>query len=47
MPQMNGASLLVDCLEKHEVELIFGIPGTKIDSVFEVLRKERSNSNKI
>ena len=42
MPQMNGASLLVDCLEKHEVELIFGIPGTKIDSVFEVLRKERS-----
>lgn len=34
---MNGAELLVKCLEAHSVEYIFGIPGAKIDSVFNAL----------
>lgn len=33
----NGAKLLVNCLEKMGVEYIFGIPGAKIDSVFNAL----------
>ncbi|MBF0502913.1 MAG: acetolactate synthase AlsS [Candidatus Riflebacteria bacterium] len=33
----RAAQLLVDCLEKHGVEYIFGIPGAKIDSVFDAL----------
>src|SRR3990167_3650688 len=33
----NGAILLVDCLVKHGVEYIFGIPGAKIDAVFDAL----------
>lgn len=33
----NGAKLLVDCLIKHKVEYIFGIPGAKIDAVFNAL----------
>ena len=34
---MNGAQLLVKCLEAQGVEYIFGIPGAKIDSVFNAL----------
>ena len=34
---MNGAELLVKCLEAHGVEYIFGIPGAKIDAVFNAL----------
>ena len=34
---MNGAELLVSCLEAQGVEYIFGIPGAKIDSVFNAL----------
>jgi len=37
----NGARLLVDCLIKHKVKYIFGIPGAKIDSVFEALRESK------
>ena len=33
----NGASLLVECLESLGVDRIFGIPGAKIDSVFNAL----------
>lgn len=33
----NGATLLVACLEKQGVEFIFGIPGAKIDAVFDAL----------
>ncbi|MEV6869023.1 thiamine pyrophosphate-binding protein [Streptosporangium subroseum] len=33
----TGANLLVDCLDKVGVECIFGIPGAKIDSVFNAL----------
>ncbi len=32
-----GARLLVKCLEAHGVEYIFGIPGAKIDAVFDAL----------
>lgn len=37
MENRNGASLLVDCFERHGVDHVFGIPGAKIDSVFDVL----------
>ncbi len=33
----NGATLLVECLEQQGVEYIFGIPGAKIDAVFNAL----------
>ncbi|MFZ2960904.1 MAG: acetolactate synthase AlsS [Candidatus Ozemobacteraceae bacterium] len=33
----KAAQLLVDCLERHGVEYIFGIPGAKIDAVFDAL----------
>jgi acetolactate synthase-1/2/3 large subunit len=33
----TAAQLLVDCLVKHEVKYIFGIPGAKIDAVFDAL----------
>jgi acetolactate synthase I/II/III large subunit len=35
--KQNGAKLLVACLVKHGVQYIFGIPGAKIDSVFDAL----------
>ncbi len=33
----NGAELLVRCLETHGVKYIFGIPGAKVDAIFDVL----------
>ncbi len=33
----TGADLLVDCLERSGVEYVFGIPGAKIDAVFDAL----------
>lgn len=33
----NGAKLLVDCLVKQGVEFVFGLPGAKIDAVFDAL----------
>ena len=33
----NGATLLVECLVQQGVEYIFGIPGAKIDAVFDAL----------
>lgn len=37
MSKMTGAKLLVKCLELQGVKFIFGIPGAKIDSVFDAL----------
>jgi acetolactate synthase-1/2/3 large subunit len=37
MAKLIGAQLLVKCLEAHEVDYIFGIPGAKIDAVFDAL----------
>ncbi|GAB4252726.1 MAG: acetolactate synthase AlsS [Candidatus Methylacidiphilales bacterium] len=34
---IRGAELLVRCLEAHGVSHIFGIPGAKVDAVFDVL----------
>ncbi|MCL1631158.1 acetolactate synthase AlsS [Sporolactobacillus sp. CPB3-1] len=34
----TGAELVVDCLIKQGVEYIFGIPGAKIDAVYDVLK---------
>jgi acetolactate synthase-1/2/3 large subunit len=33
----NGAELLVQCLEAQGVQYIFGIPGAKVDTIFDVL----------
>ncbi len=33
----NGAKLLVECLENHGVKYVFGIPGAKVDSIFDAL----------
>ena len=33
----NGAELLVQCLETQGVKYIFGIPGAKVDTIFDVL----------
>jgi len=33
----KAAELVVDCLVKHDVKYIFGIPGAKIDAVFDAL----------
>src|SRR5690606_81694 len=38
---MNGAQYLVKCLEEQEVEIIFGIPGAKVDSVFDALKDSK------
>lgn len=35
--KLNGARLLADCLVKQGVEYIFGIPGAKIDALFDAL----------
>lgn len=32
-----GADALIDSLANHDVEYVFGIPGAKIDRVFENL----------
>jgi acetolactate synthase I/II/III large subunit len=34
----SGAQIVVESLEKHEVKYVFGIPGAKIDKVFDTLR---------
>ena len=34
----TGADLLVSCLEALDVEYVFGIPGAKVDKIFEALR---------
>lgn len=35
--KMYGADVVVDSLRKHGVDLVFGIPGAKIDRLFEAL----------
>ncbi|KTD20303.1 acetolactate synthase AlsS [Legionella londiniensis] len=41
MAKLNGAQLLVKCLEKQGVKYIFGIPGAKIDRVFDALLESK------
>lgn len=35
--QLHGADIVIDSLKKHGVNLVFGIPGAKIDRLFEGL----------
>jgi acetolactate synthase-1/2/3 large subunit len=37
----SGARLLIKTLERHGVRFVFGIPGAKIDSVFDELENSR------
>ena len=34
---IRGADLLIQCLERHGVEYIFGIPGAKVDALYDAL----------
>ena len=34
----TGAQIVVESLEKHGVTHVFGIPGAKIDKVFDALK---------
>lgn len=36
--EISGAKLLIQCLEAHGVKRIFGIPGAKIDTVFDAIK---------
>ena len=36
-PRKSGAQVVVESLEKHGVQYVFGIPGAKIDKVFDTL----------
>ncbi|MCI1857287.1 MAG: acetolactate synthase AlsS [Sporolactobacillus sp.] len=36
--QSSGAELVVDCLIKQGVNYVFGIPGAKIDTIYDVLK---------
>ncbi|MGB5811186.1 MAG: acetolactate synthase AlsS [Polyangiales bacterium] len=36
--ELTGAQLVVECLRRHGVEYVFGIPGAKIDAVFDALQ---------
>ena len=35
----TGAQVVVESLERHGVQYVFGIPGAKIDKVFDTLAK--------
>lgn len=35
--EKHGADIIVDSLINHEVDYVFGIPGAKIDRVFDTL----------
>lgn len=37
MKKMTGADVVIDSLRKHGVDMVFGIPGAKIDRLFEAL----------
>ena len=37
MTEKFGADLIVDSLINHKVDYVFGIPGAKIDRVFDTL----------
>ena len=38
MTNHTGAKLLVDSLVKHGVKYVFGIPGAKVDAIFNELK---------
>ncbi len=40
-----GADVMVDSLRQHGVDLVFGIPGAKIDRLFEALDGQESTGN--
>src|ERR1700746_2082416 len=41
---LTGAELLVRSLEKQGVEYVFGIPGAKIDKVFDTLSDSKTKT---
>lgn len=40
---VSGAQLIVQCLEAHGVDFVFGIPGAKIDALFDALVDSKIN----
>lgn len=48
MKKMTGADVVIDSLRKHGVDMVFGIPGAKIDRLFEALDgKDSKDSPKL
>lgn len=46
--QLHGSDVIIDSLRKHGVDLVFGIPGAKIDRLFEGLDgKESTDAPKL
>jgi len=41
--KLTGAQIVVECLKKEDVKVIFGIPGGTIMPVYDVLYSETSN----
>ena len=41
--KLYGADIVIDSLRKHGVDLVFGIPGAKIDRLFEALDGKEAN----
>src|SRR3989338_9791552 len=41
MSKKIAAELVVRCLEAHDVQFVFGIPGAKIDAVFDALKDSK------
>jgi len=39
----TGAQIVVESLEQHGVTHVFGIPGAKIDKVFDTLKSSSNN----
>ena len=35
--KLHGADIIIDSLKKHKIDMVFGIPGAKIDRLFEAL----------
>ncbi|KRN58184.1 acetolactate synthase AlsS [Limosilactobacillus secaliphilus] len=45
MKKMTGADVVIDSLRKHGVDMVFGIPGAKIDRLFEALDGQDSKDS--
>ena len=43
--EIHGSDIIIDSLKKHNIDLVFGIPGAKIDRLFEGLDGKDSESS--
>jgi len=43
LKKMNGAEVLIKCLENHKVDYVFGLPGGSVIPIFDALVSSPSN----